>query len=216
MTPPIRHLLVLDVDSTLTTTEGIDILADLAGSGPQVAQITDRAMRGELDFAESLRARVATLAGLSPAQMAQANARVALTPGAAQLVDTLHAAGWAVGAVSGGFDFMVRPLARALGLDHFQANTLEAADDGSLTGRLSGPVIDARAKAEALAEWSALYDLEPAAVAAMGDGANDLLMLKAAGLALAFNAKPAVAAAADYVISEDLSNALPILLRELP
>jgi phosphoserine phosphatase len=206
----ISHLLVADVDSTLTTTEGIDLLAGLAGTGPAVTAITEHAMRGELDFEASLRQRVATLRGLPVDAITQAAAAVQLSPGARQLVAALRAEGWAVGAVSGGFVPMVAPLAAALGLDFFRANSLEV-DDAVLTGRLLGPVIDRAAKAAALLEWAGQLGLGAHQVAAVGDGANDLGMMAAAGLSIAYGAKPVVVAAADHAISGTLLAALPIL-----
>jgi phosphoserine phosphatase len=206
------HLLVADVDSTLTTTEGIDLLAELAGSGAQVAAITEAAMRGELDFAESLKERVATLAGLPLTALATANRAVGITPGALELITALHAEGWAVGAVSGGFTHMVAPLAETLGLDFYRANTLQVAD-AALTGTVLPPVIDRAAKAEALVEWAAELGIPLERTAAIGDGANDLDMLESAGLSIAFGGKPAVVAAADHAITESLMAALPILRR---
>jgi phosphoserine phosphatase len=200
----------MDVDSTLTSTEGIDLLADLAGAGPRVAAITERAMRGELDFEASLRERVGTLAGLGAEGIERARASVRLSPGARELVDALHADGWAVAAVSGGFEQMVGPLAAELGLDFHRANTLEVRD-AVLTGRVTGPVVGRAAKAEALLEWAAELGLEPARAAAMGDGANDLDMMAAAGLSIAYGGKPAVVAAADHAVEGALTEALPLL-----
>jgi phosphoserine phosphatase len=202
----------MDVDSTLVATEGIDLLAELAGSGPQVAAITDRAMRGDADFATSLRERVATLRGLPLSAIGQANALVRLNPGARDLIDALHAEGWAVGLVSGGFTAMVEPLARLVGADHFRANQL-AADAESLTGTLTGPVIDRAAKAAALREWAAADGVDLAHTAAMGDGANDLDMFKEAAVSIAYGTKPAAVDAADCAIEGSLMGALPILLR---
>ncbi|MDR0626302.1 MAG: phosphoserine phosphatase SerB [Bifidobacteriaceae bacterium] len=204
------NLLVMDVDSTLTSTEGIDLLADLAGSGPAVAAITERAMRGELDFAASLRERVATLRGLPASAVDQARAQVSLSPGARPLIAALRAEGWAVGAVSGGFLQMVEPLAVELGLDFYRANLLEVAD-AVLTGNVTGPVVDRAAKAAALRQWAGKLGLGLDKVAAIGDGANDLDMMDAAGLSIAYGGKPAVVAAADYCVSGSLLEALPIL-----
>ncbi|MDR2565514.1 MAG: phosphoserine phosphatase SerB [Bifidobacteriaceae bacterium] len=205
------RLLVMDVDSTLTTTEGIDLLAELAGVGPEVAAVTDRAMRGELDFAESLRARVALLAGLPESAIGQAFSLVRLSPGARELVAALHAEGWAVGAVSGGFVPMVAPLAADLGLDFYRANALEVSD-AVLTGRVVGSVVDRAAKAAALREWAAELGVPLERTAAMGDGANDLDMMAAAGLSIAYGGKPAVVAAADHAVEGSLLAALPHLL----
>jgi phosphoserine phosphatase len=201
----------MDVDSTRVAREGIDLLAALAGAGERVAAITERAMRGELDFAASLRERVGLLAGLPAAALAQANAQVRLNPGAEDLVAGLRARGWRIGLVSGGFTAMVAPLAGGLGIGRFAANTLEEAD-GRLTGRLVGEIVDRPAKAAALARWAAELGVDRADTAAMGDGANDLDMMGLAGLSIAYRAKPAVAAAADARIAAGgLDQALAIL-----
>jgi phosphoserine phosphatase len=192
----------MDVDSTLVATEGIDLLAAIGGVGAQVAAITERAMRGELDFAASLRERVGLLAGLPASAIAEANAQVTPNPGAAALIAGLRARGWRVGLVSGGFTAMVGPLAERFGVDHYRANTLELADD-RLTGRLLGPIVDRAGKAAALREWAAADGVALADCAAMGDGANDLDMMAAAGLSIAYRPKPAVAARADAVIVEE-------------
>ncbi|MDR1635431.1 MAG: phosphoserine phosphatase SerB [Bifidobacteriaceae bacterium] len=204
------HLLVMDVDSTLTSTEGIDLLADLAGRGPQVAAVTARAMAGELDFAASLHERVACLRGLPQAGLQEAAAMVRLTPGARELVAAAHAQGWAVAAVSGGFVQMVAPLAADLGLDFYRANTLEVSD-AVLTGRVVGPVVDRAAKETALREWAGVLGVPLERTVAIGDGANDLDMMAAAGLSIAFGGKPAVVAAADHAIDGSLAKALPLL-----
>lgn len=206
-----RFLVVLDADSTLIEDEVIELLADAAGSRTLVAEVTERAMRGELDFADSLRARVATLAGLSTAVFADVGRLIRPTPGVHDLIVGLHAHGSSVGVVSGGFHELLDPLADVLGLDHWRANRLEARD-GLLTGRLIGPVIDARAKAEALREWAAAEQVALAQTIAVGDGANDLQMMAVAGLSVAFNAKPRVREEADLVIDvADLSQLLPVL-----
>jgi phosphoserine phosphatase len=196
-----HHLMVLDVDSTLTSTEGIDILAELVGVGDQVSAITAAAMRGELDFAASLRERVKLLQGLPMSSVCAAVDRVWLTPGAETLISGLRERGWLVGAVSGGFTTMVGPIAFGLGLDHYRANTLEQVN-GVLTGRLVGPIIDRAAKAEALREWASQAGLPLSCTVAVGDGANDLDMIATAGLGIAFHAKPAVAAASDFAIPD--------------
>jgi phosphoserine phosphatase len=206
-----RHLVVLDADSTLIENEVIELLADAAGSLAQVAEVTDRAMRGELDFADSLRERVATLAGLSVAVFAEVGALIRPTPGVHALIEGVHAAGGRIGVVSGGFHELLDPLAERLGLDHWRANRLEVAD-GRLTGRLVGPIIDATAKATALTEWAAADGVDLCSTVAVGDGANDLTMMRVAGLGVAFNAKPIVRSAADLVVDGvDLSQILPLL-----
>jgi phosphoserine phosphatase len=208
---PARFLVVLDADSTLIENEVIELLADAAGSLALVAEVTDRAMRGELDFAASLRERVATLAGLSSDVFAEVGTLIRPTPGVHALIEGLHAGGNRVGVVSGGFHELLDPLAETLGLDHWRANRLEVID-GRLTGGLVGPIIDASAKAKALTEWAELDGIALCQTVAVGDGANDLTMMRVAGLGIAFNAKPIVRRAADLVIdSPDLSQVLPVL-----
>ncbi|MFC9558246.1 phosphoserine phosphatase SerB [Agromyces sp. NPDC056965] len=204
-------LVVLDADSTLIREEAIELLADAAGTLEHVAAVTERAMRGELDFAESLRERVATLAGLDVAVLAAARERMTPTPGVQELIDGVHAAGGRVGVVSGGFHELLDPLAERLGLDFCRANRLEVAG-GRLTGRVDGPIIDAAAKAVALAEWADAGGIPLARTVAVGDGANDLQMLGRAALGIAFCAKPIVRAQADLVIDRpDLSPVLTVL-----
>lgn len=211
MSTATRFLVVLDADSTLIENEVIELLADAAGSLAQVAEVTDRAMRGELDFAASLRERVATLAGLPTEVFAEVSTLIRPTPGVHELISGLHAGGSRVGVVSGGFHEILDPLAATLGLDHWRANRLEVAD-GRLTGGLVGPIIDATAKATALAEWAALDGIDLCSTVAVGDGANDLTMMRVAGLGIAFNAKPIVRRSADLVIdTKDLSQVLPVL-----
>ena len=202
-----RKLIVLDVDSTLTQDEGIDLLAQCvsAEAAQQVETITAQAMAGELDFAASLTARVEALAGLSLADVAAATARVRLSAGARVLIDSAHAAGHLVGAVSGGFHEMIDPLATELGLDMHRANRFET-QDGRLTGRVDGPIVDARAKAETLRKWAEESGVPMGNTVAVGDGGNDVLMLAAAGLGIAYMAKPVTRDAADRAIdTPDLS-----------
>ena len=191
----------MDVDSTLITGEVIEMLAAHAGSLPVVARITERAMRGEIDFAQSLHERVATLAGLPVEVLAAVRDEVELTPGAEILIRELHRVGWPVGLVSGGFTEVVGPIAAGLGIDFVRANGLEVVD-GVLTGRVRGPVVDREAKAEALRELAALHQIPLERTVAIGDGANDLAMLETAGLGIAFNAKPVVWERADVVVHE--------------
>ena len=206
-----RFLVVLDADSTLLEDEVIELLADHAGTRPQVEAVTERAMRGEIDFAESLRERVATLAGLPTDVFGRAQRAVRVTRGAEELVRGVHAAGGTVGVVSGGFHEVLDPFAERLGLDHCRANRLEVAD-GVLTGRVLGDVVDAHAKAAALHEWAAADGVAPGRTVAVGDGANDLEMMRVAALSVAFDAKPRVRAEADVaVVDRDLSPVLAAL-----
>jgi len=204
-------LVVLDVDSTLIGQEVVDLLADAAGVGHDVAAITDAAMRGELDFAASLARRVALLEGLPESVLAALRARITVTEGVPALLDAVHAVGGLVCAVSGGFDRVLTPLAEELGLDRWRANTL-GVTDGRLTGRVEGPVIDAEAKRAALLEWAAEADVPLSRTVAIGDGANDLLLLEAAALGVAFDAKPAVRDRADVVLpGRDLTPVIGVL-----
>jgi phosphoserine phosphatase len=206
-----RFLIVLDVDSTLIEDEVIELLADAAGSRERVEDVTSRAMAGELDFAASLAERVATLEGLPESVFAEVRSRITPTRGVRELLDGVHAAGGLVGVVSGGFHETLDPLADDLGLDFRRANRLEVRD-GQLTGRVSGPVIDAHAKAVALRAWAEEAQVGLAHTVAVGDGANDLEMMAVAGLSVAFNAKPRVRERADVVVgTNDLSQLLPLL-----
>lgn len=206
-----RFLVVLDVDSTLIEQEVIELIADYAGVTSQVAQITDRAMRGELDFEQSLRARVALLRGVRLSEVAEVGGRIRVSHGADALIEGVHAADGAIAAVSGGFHEVLDGLASQLGLDLWRANRF-AAHDGVLTGEVSGPIIAREAKRQALLEWADQLGVESRATVAIGDGANDLAMLQAAGLGVAFCAKPVLRQAADVVIPDrDLSRVLPLL-----
>lgn len=206
-----RFLVVLDVDSTLIENEAIDLLAEAAGMKDEVTAITATAMDGSLDFETSLRQRVAMLAGLSEDALGAVRERMQLTPGAEQLIEVVRASGGRVGAVSGGFHDLIDPLAAGLKLDRWRANCLDVVD-GVLTGKIRGPVIDARAKAAALQEWADIYSIPLRHTIAVGDGANDILMLGAAGLAVGFDAKSAVRNAANVLITvRDLSQVLPLL-----
>lgn len=210
--PAVRPLLVLDCDSTTIQDEVIELLADVAGTRELVAEVTERAMRGELDFAESLRERVATLAGTPDSVFEDAYRRVRPTPGIHELIAAVHERGGLVGVVSGGFHEVLDPLAADLGLDLWRANRLEV-EDGRLTGRVLGSVVDARAKAEALTEWARAAEVPLAATMAIGDGANDLEMMAISGVSVAFNAKPIVRERADVSIEDDLALAIPLLDR---
>ncbi len=206
-----RRLVVMDVDSTLIRDEVIDLVAAHAGRQSEVAAITERAMRGELDFAESLRQRVAALAGLPIGVLDEVRRSVRLTPGARTLIATLHDLGLSIGVVSGGFIEVVGPLATELGITYARANRLDVAG-GRLTGRIAGPIVDRAAKAATLREWAATEHLPLARTIAIGDGANDLDMLAAAGLGIAFNAKPAVRASADTSLNLPYLDAVLFLL----
>lgn len=206
-----RFLVLLDVDSTLIENEVIELLADAAGSGPQVAEITAAAMNGELDFEQSLRSRVGTLAGLPVAVFEQVRQLVTVTAGVPEMIAGLHAAGSVVGVVSGGFHEILDPLAKSLGLDFWRANRLEVVD-GRLTGGLVGPVIDGAAKASTLVEWAAASGVPLSQTVAVGDGANDLQMMAITGLAVGFDAKAPVRDEADVLIDvRDLSQVLGLL-----
>jgi phosphoserine phosphatase len=194
------HLVVLDVDSTLIKQEVIDVLAGFAGVEDQVSEITHRAMNGELDFAQSLTQRVALLAGLPVSVLTEVRSSIEFTPGAATLCRTLSRLGFHVALVSGGFSEVVTPLASELGVTHVRANHLEVVN-GFLTGRLTGQMIDRKGKAQALHDFARMFDVPMSRTIAVGDGANDLDMLNAAALGIAFNAKPYVRERADSALT---------------
>ncbi|MGN6253159.1 MAG: phosphoserine phosphatase SerB [Marmoricola sp.] len=194
------RLIVMDVDSTLIQGEVIEMIAAHAGCEAEVAAVTARAMNGELDFAESLRARVALLAGVPAGALEEVYASLVLAPGARTTVRTLKRLGYRFAIVSGGFSQITDRLAADLGIDYAAANELEIAD-GLLTGRVVGPIVDRAGKAAALRRFAEQLGLPLAATIAIGDGANDLDMLDAAGLGIAFNAKPAVRAAASTAVN---------------
>jgi phosphoserine phosphatase len=185
------HLVVMDVDSTFIQDEVIDLLAARAGVAAEVSAITDRAMNGELDFEQSLRLRVSKLKGLKESAVHEILDEIKLTPGAATLCRTLNRLGFHIALVSGGFSQVVAPLAARMGVEHYRANELEIID-GLVTGNLVGPIIDRAAKAKALKEFAAQHEIPMSRTVAIGDGANDLDMLHAAALGIAFNAKPFV------------------------
>ena len=194
------RLIVMDVDSTLIAAEVIDLLAARAGCAEQVAKITASAMHGEVDYATSLRERVALLAGLDTRVLDEVRREVTLAPGARTLIKTLRHLGFRCGIVSGGFSQLTDALAADLGLDYVAANTLEIAG-GKLTGKLTGPVIDRAGKAAALRQFAERAGVPLSQTVAVGDGANDLDMIVAAGMGIAFNAKQAVRDAADASVS---------------
>ena len=205
-----RFLVVLDVDSTLIENEAIELLAAEAGSLELVAEVTERAMRGELDFAESLRERVATLAGLPESVFDTVRSQITVTTGAKELISAVKQNGGHVGVVSGGFHELLDPLAESLNLDFWKANRLEI-QDGKLTGKVLGEIVDAQTKADTLIEWANLTNTPLSQTVAIGDGANDLTMMSVAGMGIAFCAKPIVQEQADVALNErDLSKALGI------
>lgn len=197
----VKGLLVMDVDSTLIMEEGIDLLGEEAGVGAQVAAITERAMRGELDFEAALLERVTLLKGLPEDIFARIAERIHFTPGAEDLVKELHKRGYKVGLVSGGFHETVDRLAEQLGIDYVKANRLEI-QQGLLTGQVLGEIVTKDTKLAMLKAWAAENKLELNQTIAMGDGANDLPMIQAAGMGIAFMAKPIVREQAPYQIQE--------------
>ncbi|MDT5197296.1 MAG: phosphoserine phosphatase, partial [Mycobacterium sp.] len=195
-----KRLIVFDVDSTLIQGEVIEMLADRVGAHAAVAEITEAAMRGELDFAESLHRRVATLAGMPASVLDDVADQIELTPGARTTIRTLRRLGFHCGIVSGGFRQVIEPLAHELMMDFVAANELEIVD-GKLTGRVVGNIIDRPGKAKALRDFAQQAGVPMEQTVAVGDGANDIDMLAAAGLGVAFNAKPALREVADASIS---------------
>lgn len=206
-----KRLIVFDVDSTLVQGEVIEMLAARAGAEGTVAAITEAAMRGELDFTESLQQRVATLAGLPATVIDDVAAQLELMPGARTTIRTLRRLGFRCGVVSGGFRRIIEPLAQELMLDFVAANELEIVD-GILTGRVVGPVVDRPGKATALRDFADQYDVPMEQTVAVGDGANDIDMLSAAGLGIAFNAKPALREVADASLSHPYLDTVLFLL----
>jgi len=206
-----KRLIVMDADSTLLKGEVIDRLADRLGLGEKVAAITERAMAGELDFAEALRERVALLEGLDAAVLQEVAGSLELMPGARTLLRTLQRLGYQTAVVSGGFLEVLNPLLDELGIDYSAANHLEVVN-GKLTGRLIGPIVDRAGKAEVLRLFAEEVGVPLAQTVAVGDGANDIDMLSAAGLGIAFNARPMVREAADAALSVPYLDAVLFLL----
>lgn len=209
-----KRLIQLDVDSTFIQQEAIELLAAKAGVLHEVAKVTESAMRGELDFVESLRARVALLKGLPESVIEQVQSEIRLTDGAEELVQLLHSRGHCVALVSGGFSDILLPLVTTLEIKHYRANKL-GIDNGVLTGVVEGPIIDRAAKATALKEFAAECNVSLKDTVAIGDGANDLDMMAIAGISIAFNAKPIVVEAADYAITEPSLRSVPTLIGEI-
>ncbi|PWD52266.1 phosphoserine phosphatase SerB [Serinibacter arcticus] len=201
----------MDVDSTFITAEVIELLADHAGTRAEVQAVTEAAMRGEIDFAASLHQRVATLAGLPVSVLDDVRDAVEVSPGVPELVAFLAERDWPLALVSGGFIEIVGPLAATWGITRARANALEVDDEGRLTGRVTGPVIDRAAKESALREFAAADGIPMARTVAIGDGANDLDMLAAAGTGIAFNAKPVVAEQADHAVHHTLAEVVALL-----
>ena len=206
-----KRLVMLDMDSTLIVQEVIDLLAAKAGVAEEVSAITQKAMAGEMDFAQSLQARVSLLAGLNESMLSEVRGEITLTQGAEKLIQTLHLKGHKVGVVSGGFIDVIEPILKELKIDFYRANKLQILN-GKLTGKLEGEIIDRAAKLKALVEFAQTEGVQMSQTVAIGDGANDLDMIESAGLGVAFNAKPKVAAAAATTISgSDLSAVLLLM-----
>ena len=206
-----KRIVMLDMDSTLIEQEVINLLGQAAGKSSEIEAITDKAMAGDLDFKTALIERVSLLKGLDHNILNQVRDQITLTKGAKKLVDELHQQGHKVGVVSGGFIEVIEPILKSLEIDFYRANKLKI-QDGVLTGEIDGPLIDSHAKRMALEEFADQEQVRLEQTVAIGDGANDLEMIKAAGLGIAFNAKPKVAAAADTTISnQDLSTVLLLM-----
>lgn len=206
-----KRLVMLDMDSTLIVQEVIDLLAAKAGVAEEVSAITQKAMAGEMDFAQSLQARVSLLAGLNESILSEVRGEITLTQGAERLIQTLHLKGHKVGVVSGGFIDVIEPILKELRIDFYQANKLQILN-GKLTGKLEGEIIDKAAKLKALVAFAKNEGVQMSQTVAIGDGANDLDMIESAGLGVAFNAKPKVAATAASTISgTDLSAVLLLM-----
>lgn len=208
------RLIVMDIDSTLINEEVIDLLGEEAGVGRQVAAITERAMRGEIDFKQALEERVGLLAGLGQEVFDRTFERVTFTPGALELVQAAHARGWKVGVVSGGFHEVADKIVAAAGIDFCLANRLEVVD-GKLTGKLAADIVTRERKLDALRSWAHELSLPLSQTVAMGDGANDIPMIQAAGTGIAFCAKPKTREAAPFAIDErNLMLAMDIILHD--
>ena len=207
----LKRLVLLDMDSTLIEQEVIDLLAEYSGKSQIISDITAKAMSGELDFKQALSARVELLAGLDESVIDQVRQKVTLTKGAQQLITELHNLGHKVGVVSGGFIDVIEPILKDLEIDFYKANKLEICD-GKLTGNVVGKVIDGSEKLAVLREFASKEGINIQQTVAIGDGANDLEMIQAAGLGIAFNAKPKVAQSADTTLNiKDLSAVLLLM-----
>lgn len=206
-----KRLVMLDMDSTLIEQEVIDLLGRHSQQADEITQITKKAMAGEMDFQEALISRVNLLAGIDESVIKKVRDQISLTKGAQMLIQELHKIGHKVGVVSGGFIDVIEPILKSLEVDYYAANKLEISN-GVLTGRVIGPIVDSHAKKKALEDFATREKVSMNQTVAIGDGANDLEMIKAAGLGIAFNAKPKVVAAADTTLStKDLAAVLPLM-----
>lgn len=206
-----NFLVVFDVDSTLINEEAIEVLADQVGKRSEVAAITDLAMRGEIDFSESLRRRVAMLSGLPASQLEEVSHQLTITKGAKELIDAIHQLGGKAAAVSGGFSQLLGRIKQELELDFIKANDL-VVESGKLTGKVLEPIVDRNAKAQFLRDLSSELNLTVEQTIAVGDGANDIDMIQVAGLGVAFCAKPALTEHANLIIeNRDLAELIPHL-----
>lgn len=206
-----KRLVMLDMDSTLIEQEVIDLLGRFSQQADEITQITKKAMAGEMDFQEALISRVKLLAGMDESVIKKVRDQISLTKGAQMLIQELHKIGHKVGVVSGGFIDVIEPILKSLDVDYYVANKLEISN-GVLTGRVIGPIVDSHAKKKALEDFATRESVSMNQTVAIGDGANDLEMIKAAGLGIAFNAKPKVVAAADTTLStKDLAAVLPLM-----
>lgn len=197
-----RRLIVLDVDSTMIEQEVIELLAEKVGLRDQVKSLTDKAMAGEIDFRQALEMRVELLAGISSEVFEELQSQLQVTDGVPELIEAIHASGGKIGAISGGFSQVLAPLAAKLDLDCYLANELDVSD-GALTGKIAGEVVDAEMKAKTLVRWAKEFGIDITETVAVGDGANDIPMLKAAGFAVAFRPKQILREYADLIIEGD-------------
>jgi phosphoserine phosphatase len=206
-----RHLVVIDVDSTMIAQEVIELLAERVGLREKVKTLTDQAMAGEIDFREALLMRVGLLEGLSEEVFQEVLSEITVTDGVQELIAAVQNSGGLVGAISGGFSQVLEPLAQKLGLNFFRANNLEV-EEGKITGKISGDIVDAEVKAKTLLSWAEQYGFDVADTVAIGDGSNDIAMLKASGFGVAFRPKDVLRPYADLIID---GNSLAPVIAEL-